>query len=112
MSTSSHAPRRGTNAVVDAIEAVVATERLCARGLGAEDAPRGTDATENAFGESVERLGGDLHDARAAFEACERAAARGGRVAAIVSAASIADARRALSGLVERRRPVVIHAIV
>lgn len=101
-------PPRGTPAVVHALEAAAATERLCARGLWAP----GTGGT-NAFGEEVRILGdGDPRRALDALAACEAVAAEGGRAAAILVLAALVDARRALVGLVERRRPVVIHAVV
>jgi len=97
--------RRGTVAVVDALEAAVRTELLCSRGLWAKfDGVRA-----NAFGEEPKRLGDDPKNAAAALASC---AEFGGRTAAVVTLASLVDARRKLVELVERRIPIVIHAVV
>src|SRR5260370_4901061 len=102
--------RRGTVAIVHAMQAIVATERLCARALWAPDVALTIDV-EHAFGEAVELLGSDVDAARPAIAACE-AAANGGRAAAVLSAASLSDARRELARLADRRRPVVIHVVI
>jgi pyruvate-ferredoxin/flavodoxin oxidoreductase len=81
-------PRRGTPAFAHAIEAAAAAERMC-----------------------VEHLSEERNDGARALAACEKVAAGGGRAAAILSLAALVDARRALLGLVERRRPIVIHAV-
>ena len=104
-------PRRGTLAIVDAMQAIVATERLCARALWAPDVAL-TIVVEQAFGETVELLGSDVDGAREAIAACEAVVAKGGRAAAVLSASSLSDARRELGGLADRRRPVVIHVII
>ena len=101
--------RHGTLTVVDALQAIVHTELLCARALWA---PRLVDAVAHAFDETVEWLGDDLDDANGALEACDRAADSGARTAALLSVSALANARTALRRLVERRRPVVIHAVV
>jgi len=110
---ASHATmtRKGTPAIVDALEAVVATEQLCARALWMPEIPAHL-VGENVFGEKPERLGHDPDDARRALEACEQAAARRDRVAAMLSASALADARRSLARLAEKRRAVVIHVVV
>jgi hypothetical protein len=81
---------RGTLAVVDALQALVHTESLCARALWA---PRLVEKVPHAFDESVEWLGDDPHDAKRALEACEKAASKGARTAAVVTATALADAR-------------------
>ena len=100
---------RGTLAVVDALQALVHTESLCARALWA---PRLVEKVPHAFDESIEWLGDDPHDAGRALEACERAASKGARTAAVVTATALADARASLRTLVENRRAMVIHVVV
>ncbi|MEO7095676.1 MAG: hypothetical protein ABI175_20630 [Polyangiales bacterium] len=100
---------RGTVAVADALGAIVQTELQCVRALWA---PRVTVTVAHAFDEKVEWLGEDVEDAAHALAACEKAAAKGVRVAAILSSESLAAARPALRRLVEERRSVVIHVLV
>ncbi len=104
-STEARGPRRGTVAVSDALEAAARTEALCVRGLWAPGEIEG----KNAFDEAPKKLGDDLRNAAAALDAC---AATEGRSAAIVSLASLVDARRKLAELVARRLPVVLHAVI
>ena len=105
---------RGTIAVVDALGAIVQTELLCARALWAPRPPGKHPETSvaHAFDEKVEWLGDDVDDAEHALAACEKAASKGLRVAAILSSASLAGARPALRRLVEERRSVVVHVLV
>ena len=102
---------RGTVAVADALGAIVHTELLCARALWAPK-PSTTTRVAHAFDEDVDWLGEDVEDAVRALAACEKAAASGARVAAILSSASLAGARPALRRLVEERRSVVVHVLV
>jgi pyruvate-ferredoxin/flavodoxin oxidoreductase len=81
-------PRRGAPAFAHAIEAATAAERMC-----------------------VQHLAEEKTDGARALAACEKVAAEGGRAAAIMSLAALVDARRTLVALVERRRPIVIHAV-
>lgn len=97
--------RRGTVVLADAVDAAVRTEALCVRAMWAPGLPDG----KNAFGEQPKKLGDNLRDASAAIDACEKTE---GRASAIVSLASLVDARRKLASLVERRCPLVIHAII
>ncbi len=100
---------RGTVALADAIEAAVRTELLCSRGIWAPGVPGA--ARPNAFGDEPKRLGDDPKNAAAALASCAEVASAGGRAAAVVSLGALVDARRRLAELVERRLPVVIHAI-
>ncbi|GAC1583404.1 MAG: hypothetical protein NVS3B20_13700 [Polyangiales bacterium] len=97
--------------IADALKALVATELLCTHALWAKEVPL-PFGTEHAFGASVRMLGSDLEDARSALAACDAQAAKGERVAAVLSAGALADARRDLSRLVALRRPIVVHVIV
>lgn len=106
--TESRGPRRGTVAVAHAIEAAVRTELACVAGLWG---PGPATAAPNAFGEVPRRLGEDPRDAAAALATCAEVVAHGGRAAAVVSLASLVDARRRLLDLVDRRVPLVIHAV-
>jgi pyruvate/2-oxoacid:ferredoxin oxidoreductase alpha subunit len=101
-------PRRGTVAVVDAIEAAIRTEQLCSRGIWAAT----TERRPNAFGDESKRLGDDPKNAAAALASCAEIASAGGRAAAMISLAALVDARRRLAELVERRLPLVIHAVI
>jgi pyruvate-ferredoxin/flavodoxin oxidoreductase len=104
-------PRRGTVAIHHAIDAAIKTELLCAKGIWAPRAAIGS-AAPNAFGDEPRHLGEDPHQAHEALAACERIAEAGGRAAAFVGLAALVGARRSLIGLVERRRPIVIHAVI
>lgn len=97
--------RRGTVVLADAVEAILRTESLCAKALWGPFTTR----DKNASGDVPKKLGDNLRDAAAAITAC---AGSEGRAAAVVSLASLVDARRALSSLVERRCPLVIHALI
>ena len=97
--------RRGTVVLADAVDAAVRTEALCVRAMWAP----GVSAGKNAFDEQPKKLGDNLRDAAAAIDACSSVE---GRTAAIVSLASLVDARRKLASLVERRCPLVIHALI
>jgi len=107
--TVSRGPRRGTVAVAHAIDAAVRTELSCVAGLWG---PNVGAVRANAFGEEPRRLGEDPRDAAAALATCAEVVVHGGRAAAVVSLASLVDARRRLVELVDRRVPLVIHAIV
>src|SRR5438309_1907065 len=102
---------RGTIAVVDALGAIVQTELLCARALWAPRPPgkHPESSVAHAFDEKVDWLGDDVEDAEHALLACEKAAAKGVRVAAVLSSAALAGARPALRRLVEERRSIVVH---
>src|SRR3954467_5891801 len=102
---------RGTVAVADALGAVVQTELLCARALWAPK-PAVAPRVVHAFDEKVEWLGDDVEDAVHALAACEKAASKGARVAAVLSSEALAGARPALRRLVEERRSIVIHVLV
>src|SRR4051794_35619081 len=93
---------RGTVAVADALGALVHTELLCARALWAPK-PATPGHVAHAFDEKVDWLGDDLEDAAHALAACEKAAAKGQRVAAVLSSEALAGARPALRRLVEER---------
>lgn len=97
--------RRGTLAIADALDAAVRTEALCVRALWA----KGNLSGNNAFGDAPKKLGDDLRNAVAALDACAKTE---GRSAAVVCLAALVDARRKLAELVERRVPVVIHAVI
>src|SRR5438067_2619698 len=107
--TVSRGRMRGTLAVVDALQALVHTEALCARALWA---PKLAEKVRHAFEDEVEWLGDDSHDANRALEACEKAASTGARTAAVVTASALADARASLRTLIENRRAMVIHVVV
>ncbi len=104
-------PTRGTVALVDALGAVVHTEMLCARALWAPR-PQQLPVVAPAFDEPMTWLGHDLDDARAAIAACEEAAGKGLRVAAVLSARALAEARAHVRRLVDDRRAVVLHVVV
>jgi pyruvate/2-oxoacid:ferredoxin oxidoreductase alpha subunit len=106
-STEAARIRRGTMVLADALDAAIRTEALCAKALWAP--LLSVRDGKNAFGDAPKKLGDDPKQAAAAIEACAKAE---GRAAAIVSLASLVDARRALASLVERRCPLVIHAII
>lgn len=109
LSTSPRGPRRGTLAVLHAVDAAVRTELSCVSGLWG---PVSGPVRPNAFGEEPRRLGEDPRDAAAALATCAEVAQHGGRAAAFVCLASLVDARRRLAELVHKRVPLVIHAVV
>lgn len=99
--------------IAHAIDAAVRTEALCVSGWWGPPASRANGANGgNAFGEVPRHLGHDLRDSTAALAACAELVSGGGRAAAVLCLPSLVDARRRLVELVERRVPVVIHAVI